>query len=198
MITVAEGMHSRVLHSGVSQTLARVRQEYWIPCGRAVIKKLIRNCGVCRRTEGEPYLMPSMPHLPKERVARSHPFEYTGIDYFGPLYVKEFPKATGEIVERKVWVCLFTCDMSTEEFLLCLRRFVARRGIPRLIISDNAQQFKAARTVLTKAWRDVVTDERQDIQWKFIIEFAPWMGGFYERLVGLTKRSRLALRDDIT
>ena len=70
-----------------------------------------------------------------------------------------------------MWVCLFTCftiraihidlveDMSTEEFLLCLCRFVARCGIPRLIILDNAQQFKAVRTVFTKAWRDVVTDE---------------------------------------
>ena len=29
----------------------------------------------------------------------------------------------------------------------------------------------------------------QGIQWKFIIELAPWMGGFYERLIGLTKRA---------
>lgn len=30
---------------------------------------------------------------------------------------------------------------------------------------------------------------KQGIQWKFITELAPWMGGFYERLVGLTKRA---------
>lgn len=29
---------------------------------------------------------------------------------------------------------------------------------------------------------------RQGIQWRFIVELAPWMGGFYERLVGITKR----------
>ena len=89
----------------------------------------MRNCGVCRRTEDAPYPMPRMPHLPQECVARLHPF---GVDYFRPLYVKEFPNVTGQIAERKVWVCLFTCltvraihielveDMSTKEFLLCL------------------------------------------------------------------------------
>ena len=86
--------------------------------------------------------------------------------------------------------------MSAEEFLLCLRRFIARRGTPRQIFSDNAKQFKTARTVLARAWEDVVTDKEvsefaayQGIQWRFIIELAPWMGGFYERLIGLTKRA---------
>ena len=37
------------------------------------------------------------------------PFESTGVDYFEPLYVKEFLKVTGQIIERKVWVCLVTC-----------------------------------------------------------------------------------------
>ena len=25
------------------------------------------------------------------------------------------------------------------------------------------------------------------IEWKFVIELSPWMGGFYKRLVGITK-----------
>ena len=29
----------------------------------------------------------------------------------------------------------------------------------------------------------------QGIKWKFIIELQPWMGGFYERLVGSSKRA---------
>ena len=86
--------------------------------------------------------------------------------------------------------------MSAEEFILCLRRFMARCGIPRQIISDNTQQFKVARTTLNKAWSSIVTSDdvndfsaKQGIQWRFIVELAPWMGGFYERLVGLTKRA---------
>ena len=151
-----------------------------------------------------------MPDLPKERVARSKPFEYTGIDYFGPLYIKYFAQPTNQSskqTEKKVWICLFTCltvkaihlelveEMSAEEFLLCLRRFIARRGMPRQVVSDNAQQFKAARSVLERAWRDVVTDKEvreftayHGIQWKFIVELASWMGGFYERADRLNQK----------
>ena len=64
---VIEDVHRRVLHSGVSQTLATVRQEYWIPHGRAIIKRILKICRVCRRVEGTPLY-----------VARSQPFEYTG------------------------------------------------------------------------------------------------------------------------
>ena len=82
---VIEDAHSKVLHSGVLQTLSTIRQEYWIPQGRAVVKKALKDCRVCRCVEGAPFAMPRMPDLPKERVARSKPFEYNGIDYFGPL-----------------------------------------------------------------------------------------------------------------
>ena len=79
---------------------------------------------------------------------------------------------------------------------MCLCRFMARRGAPCQIISDNARQFKVAKTALNKAWSNVVTSTkvndyavRQGIQWKFIVELARWMGEFYERMVGLVKRA---------
>ena len=63
---------------------------------------------------------------------------------------------------------------------------MARRGIPRQIISDNAQQFKVG---LEQDVDEVSKySTRQGIQWSFIVALAPWMGGFYERLVGITKR----------
>ena len=107
-----------------------------------------------------------------------------------------------------MWVCLFTClvtravhlelleDMSTERFLMGLRRFIACRGSPYEIISDNAGQFKLASGTIDKLWTQIWTDKdvmsyasSKNIKWKFTIELAPWMGGFYERLVGLVKRS---------
>ena len=81
--------------------------------------------------------MPRMPPWPRERVTKALPFEYTGLDYFGPLHVKcydhNLERTNGECVYKKVWVCLFTCmvtraihleiinDMSADQFLLCLR-----------------------------------------------------------------------------
>ena len=208
---VVEDYHKKLLHSGVSQTLAQTREEYWIPQGRALIKQILKSCQICRRAESRPFAMPEMPPLPRERVATSLPFEFTGVDYFGPLFIKQFvqiSEESSEIVVKKVWVCLFTClavraihlelveDMTAEEFILCLRRFMARRGVPRQIISDNAQQFKVAKATLNKARSTMLMSSdvsdysvRQGIQWKFIVELAPWMGGFYERLVGITKRA---------
>ena len=80
--------------------------------------------------------------------------------------------------------------MSANQFLMALRRFFARYGIPQKIISDNAQQFKAAQDVLDVLYSDVQIHEflsSKGIQWKFITPLAPWMGGFYERLVQCVK-----------
>ena len=70
--------------------------------------------------------------------------------------------------------------MSADQFILCLRQFVARQGIPRQILSDNAKQFKLTKTVLTKAQQEMTTNDevddylsKQGIQWKLIVELAP-------------------------
>ncbi|XP_053395705.1 uncharacterized protein LOC128555912 [Mercenaria mercenaria] len=199
---IIERTHKELLHSGISQTLAKTRQKFWIIHGRATVKTVLNKCVLCRRHEGGSYKMPPMSALPSSRVTESTPFSRTGLDYFGPIYLK----TSGE--EKKVWICLYTClvtraihlelvsDMSTEEFLLCLKRFIAQKGTPVEITSDNAKQFKAASSILDQIWHGVLhSNEVQsyvanaNIKWNFIVELAPWMGGFYERLVGLVKRS---------
>ncbi|KAK2559409.1 hypothetical protein P5673_018033 [Acropora cervicornis] len=76
-----------------------------------------------------------------------------------------------------------------------------RRGKPKEIISDNASQFKLAKSTVEEAWQFATTSPdtqsylaNEGITWSFIIELAPWMGGFYELLVGLVKQ---ALRKSI-
>jgi hypothetical protein len=86
-------------------------------------------------------------------------------------------------------------DLTTEEFLLCLKRYISRRGKPTQIILDNASQFKLAASFLDKIWRKNFTDEnvlsyvhKTGCHFHFITELAPWMGGFYEKLISLVKR----------
>ena len=179
----------------------KLRYEYWVPHGRTEVKRVLRKCTICRRREGGPNKMPPMASWPKSRVMKSSPFTFTGLDYLGPLYIKE----NGRI--HKTWVCLFTClavravhlkltrNMSSEQFLLCLSRFIARRGQPTKILCDNASQFNLAKSTLDKAWQKCLLDPdvlsytaSKGISWQFIVELAPWMGSAYERLVGLVKR----------
>ena len=42
-------------------------------------------------------------------------------------------------------------DMTPEQFLLALRRFIARRGKPTRIILNNAPQFKLEKPAIDKA-----------------------------------------------
>lgn len=49
-------------------------------------------------------------------------------------------------------------DMSTEEILLGLRRFVASHGTPCEIISDNAPQFILTSDVIEKLWSKILRE----------------------------------------
>ncbi|XP_024868045.1 uncharacterized protein LOC112452177 [Temnothorax curvispinosus] len=41
---IVDSCHRRTLHGGVQLTLGTVRQQYWIPQGRAVVKQLLHRC----------------------------------------------------------------------------------------------------------------------------------------------------------
>ena len=112
----------------------------------------------------------------------------------GPIYIKRKEPETS----RKVYTALFTCavtravhlelttDLTAHTFRRYLRRFVARRWVPALIVSDNAKQFKATAKALEQLFSnpEVRHDlDTQKIEWKFNLERAPWWRGFFERMV---------------
>ena len=82
--------------------------------------------------------------------------------------------------------------MTSEAFLRCFRRFVARRSRPSLVVSDNAKTFKSAQCKeLEKITNDLSVVQyfaQEKIKWSYNLEKAPWWGGFYERLVKSLKR----------
>ena len=76
-------------------------------------------------------------------------------------------------------------DMGVETFLLAIRRFASRRGLPATIMSDNAKTFKASHKEIAQIVRAAEVQRyfaRNQITWKFIVERAPWWGGFWECL----------------
>ena len=91
----------------------------------------------------------------------------------------------------KAHICLFTCatsraihlelvpNLEGPTFIRAMRRFIGRRGFPKLLVSDNAKTFtsKVLKSFLLK----------HKIEKDFILATAPWWGGFYERLVRSVK-----------
>ena len=96
--------------------------------------------------------------------------------------------------QAKVYVCLFTCastrgvhlelthGLDVDNFLLALRRFAGRRRLPTTILTDNAKTFKASSKEVVKLprakeFQHYLTNNR--VTWNFIVEKAPWWGGFW-------------------
>ena len=178
------------MHNGVRETLAQFRSKYWITKGRQVVKKILSKCNICRRLEGPSYGNPEAPPLPEFRLSSDFAFSKIGVDYAGPMYVKGIYSESKDV--HKVYISLYTCsssgalhldlvpDISSKAFVRSLERFVGRRGIPSLIISDNGKTLKGPEV------RNYIASK--NIKWQFIVEKSPWWGGFYERMVRSVKR----------
>ena len=193
--------------AGHQHLLANLRQRYWIVNGASVIRSVIHECVTCRRNRTTPAKQMMGP-LPDYRVAQSlQPFTRVGVDYAGPFQTKQ---GRGR-VRAKRYLCLFTCleirachlevahSLSTESFLMALQRFIKRRGVPKVMVSDNGTNFRAADQELKAAVSDLdrqkivrhLVDQR--IVWKFNPPRAPHFGGVFEALIKSAKRALSAV-----
>ena len=164
---IVMAMHARVMHNGVGETLTEIRQRFWIPQGRQLIKRLIRKCVTCKKVEGKPFPSLKTPPFPKSRLTGDHAFQATGVDYAGPIYVRGTNQQPS-----KMHICLFTCaniravhlelveDLSAEAFIRAFKRFINRRGVPELMIFDNAKNFKAALVEIIRTKNKILEAEK--------------------------------------
>ena len=82
-------------------------------------------------------------------------------------------------------------DLTPQTFLRSLKRFVARRGIPSQIVSDNAKTFVSAAQTLERLFDNPEVQlylSGLKIKWNFNFKKAPWRGGFFERLIQSMKK----------
>ena len=75
-----------------------------------------------------------------------------------------------------------TSDLKAENLLLALQRFISRRDKSTKFISDNVKTFRKSKKLKSLFIQ-------KNIKWNFILEKAPWWGGFYEQLIGIVKSS---------
>ena len=190
--------HERVFHNGVRDTLTELRSRFWVVKGRSLVRRILHHCTLCRRFEGRSYETPRPPPLPAFRVTEAPPFTFTGIDFAGPLYIKDTQGG-----QKKAWICLYTCcvvravhldlvtDMSVQTFLRSFKRFTSRRGLPSRIVSDNGKTFRAAAKILKAVSTSGEASKyfsEIGVQWVFNVPKAPWWGGLFERMVRSVKR----------
>ncbi|GFX40788.1 integrase catalytic domain-containing protein [Trichonephila clavipes] len=145
-----------------------------------------------------------MGDFPRDRIVPSRPFETVGLDYAGPIITK--PNLKRSRVTLKLYIAIFICfstkalhlevvsDLTTEAFLACLRRFIARRPKPYVIWSYNATNFKGARNILNE-WNEICKSNtiqlfcaEEGIEWNFIPPASPHLGGLWEANIKSMKR----------
>ncbi|XP_018314711.1 uncharacterized protein [Mycetomoellerius zeteki] len=147
-------------------------------------------------------LIPPMGDLPQGRVTTARPFLRTGVDYAGPIFIREGKRRGYR--GHKAFIAIFIClcskavhievlsDYTTEAFLAALRRFTSRRGLCSDIFSDCGTNFTGADRQLremlrTNGRRIAHAASEEGIHWHFNPPAAPHFGGLWEAVVKSTK-----------
>ncbi|XP_055932853.1 uncharacterized protein LOC129962878 [Argiope bruennichi] len=183
--------HEKNAHAGTQILINILRERFWLLNARKTVISLINKCTVCRRFSAK-RVQVCTATPPNDRLREAAVFEICGIDFAGPVILKG---------NTKSWICLFTCavyravhlelveSMSTESFLLALRRFISHRGRSKIIHCNNGTNFVGASNALRDLNGKQIIDDTSisPIQWKFNPPTASWWGGWWERLIGILK-----------
>ncbi|XP_033229076.1 uncharacterized protein LOC117180695 [Belonocnema kinseyi] len=147
--------HLELKHAGTQSTLYLVRVKYWPMDGRNTARRIIYNCVQFFKAKprGAGY---KMRNLPANRLEYSRPFLNVGVDFCGPLYIKE---------RRNV-----NTIMSDNG-----KYFVgANRELKEIYdIALSGSQSQAVKTYLQK----------KGIKWNFIPPLSLHFGGLWEAVV---------------
>ncbi|CAG7665201.1 unnamed protein product, partial [Allacma fusca] len=199
-------LHLDLKHGGANLTLSMLQRCYWVIRGRTHVRKCINRCKICVIQKGVT-VQQLMADLPECRVRMSPPFTHTGVDYAGPVQIRESLRRNART--SKAYIAVFVClctkavtlelvsDLTTSAFLAALTRFSCRRIKPRTIKSDNGTTFVGANRELQDLW-NLMKEQQfdQDVvrvlanggtEWTFIPPAAPHQGGLWEAAVKSAK-----------
>ena len=202
-LLIVKHFHERAGHQGTNYTLSKVNNRYWIVAAREEIRKWEKQCFECRRRKIKTSTQLMAP-LPKHRLnEKIRAFGNVGLDYAGPFLVKLGRGRT----RTKRYLCLFTClvtravhlemayKLDTNSFMNALWRMTSRRGLPKLIVSDNGKKIVGAnaelKTLLEMVDMSKVQQEsaQKGITWHFNPPYSPHTGGVFEIMIKAAKRA---------
>ena len=212
-------IHRALCHCGPTLLLCHIGKKLHVLGARRLCRKLCAKCVRCR-TYRPRLEQQKMGELPAYRVSSTQvAFNHVGIDCAGPFITK-----AGRIrnpLLGKAHICVFVClttkavhlevvsEESTAAFQAALDRFIARRGCPSHIFSDNGGNFVGARNDLQGFYKFLKNKNnneeiqhylatQHEVTWHNIPARSPHMGGLWEaavksmkshlhRVVGFTK-----------
>lgn len=205
---IVRAYHIHAAHGNQEMVVNNLKQKYWIIKLRPTVKNVTSKCMICRIRKCKPEV-PRIGDLPEARMAHhQRPFTHCGVDLFGPMEI-----TVGRRREKRYGV-LFTCltiraihiemvhNLTSDSFIMALRRMASRRSWPKYLYSDNATNFRGADVELQKSIQDLDIDilRREALNygtiWKFIPPASPHWGGAWERLIRSVKTSlRIILKE---
>ncbi|KAK7582689.1 hypothetical protein V9T40_014134 [Parthenolecanium corni] len=202
-------VHEKYFHAGRLFLASIFSSQYWFVGGCTnLFKFVIRSCvscaKVCAKTSEQ-----LMGQLPLAKVSVSRPFAHCGVDFAGPFTCK----CTGHRSTKfgKIYIAVFVClavravhieivsDLSTPKFIESLQRFIARRGIPVAMYSDNGTNFVGTKNFFALDRDKLIefsTTER--FNWVFIPSKAPNFGGTWEAAVKSAKKHLMNVTHCVT
>ncbi|XP_020915379.1 uncharacterized protein LOC110252867 [Exaiptasia diaphana] len=189
---------------GVNYTLNHLREKYFVIHGRQEVKRCIKECAECSRCHRGCKAHQQMAPLSRVRLeVTEKPFTNCGTDFAGPFYNMQ---GRGK-ARLKRYLCLFVClqtrcchlemaaSLETDGFMNAFTRFVARRGWPKLMLSDNGTNYVGAQREIKELVEKINQEKVQRmtsnriVKWLFNPPGGPHFGGVFEIMIKAAKRA---------
>ena len=194
---------SDMVHNSAVVTLARSRASVWIVRGKDLAKRICKACPKCRLRKKE-LCGQQIANIKPESLEVCRPWTFVSLDFAGPIICKGVVNARAR---RKCWILVYCCRSTkavcllavpgydTASFLIRHEEFVARKGEPKEIVSDQGSQLLAAGVVMAKKdfpenwdWARIKR-ENSTSTWTFVPVGSQHHNGLPESMVKVMKKT---------
>ena len=153
-----------------------------------MIKLIVYKCAPWRKKRKE-LMQQKMSPLPLDRLMPAPPWHNIALDICGPYTIR---REVNKRVKGKCYLVLFNClvtrcvhvdvssNLSRDELLKTLRRFVSQRGKPSIIYANNGSQIRAASKEMKAVIKYLASTTlvsygaEEGTSWKFTSPDATW------------------------